>query len=174
MYFVEHRMPERTGDTGDDAERAMTALRRLVRAIRSSTAAVQRAAGVSGPQLFVLRALIDQPGQSMRELVARTLTTQSSVSAVVARLVSAGLVARGTAPDDGRRAVLRPTAAGRALVRAAPPSVQADLIAGLEALRPGTRRALANGLEEWLAAAGLGDVPATMFFEPPRDRHARA
>ena len=158
---------------GDHAERAMTALRRLVRAIRASTAAVQRRSGISGPQLFVLRALVERPGQSMRQLMARTLTSQSTVSEVVARLVAAGLVARATAPDDARRAVLRPTAAGRALARSASPSVQSDLIAGLDALPPATRRSLAHALEQWLAAAGLGDVPATMFFEPSAARHVR-
>jgi DNA-binding MarR family transcriptional regulator len=167
-------MPDKKPPAPDDAERAMTAVRRLVRAIRTSTATVQRATGISGPQLFVLRALVEQPGQSMRELIDRTLTSQSSVSAVVARLVAAGLVARATAPEDARRAVLRPTAAGRALARSAPPAVQADLIAGLRALPLPARRALADGLEQWLEASGLGDVPATMFFEPPRDRRVRA
>ena len=118
-----------------DAERAMNALRRLVRALRVSTVAVQRTSGISGAQLFVLRALVERPGQSMRDLVARTLTSQSTVSEVVARLIARGLVTRQAAPDDGRRAVLNPTPAGRALVRTAPPTVQADLIEGLHASR---------------------------------------
>ena len=41
-----------------DAERALTALRRLVRALRVSTVAVERTSGISGAQLFVLRALV--------------------------------------------------------------------------------------------------------------------
>jgi DNA-binding MarR family transcriptional regulator len=157
-----------------DAERAMTALRRLVRALRVSTAAVQRASGISGAQLFVLRALVERPGQSLQDLVARTLTSQSTVSEVVARLVQRGLVARRAASEDGRRAVLSPTAAGRALLRTAPSSIQADLIEGLRRLSPGSISALADALEQWLAAAGLAAVPPTMFFEPrPRGKRAR-
>jgi MarR family transcriptional regulator, lower aerobic nicotinate degradation pathway regulator len=151
-----------------DAERAMNALRRLVRALRVSTVAVQRTSGISGAQLFVLRALVERPGQSMRDLVARTLTSQSTVSEVVARLIARGLVTREAAPDDGRRAVLTPTAAGRALVRTAPPTVQADLIEGLQRLSPGSRSALADALEQWLGTAGLTEVPAGMFFESRR------
>ena len=151
-----------------DAERAMNALRRLVRALRISTVAVQRTTGISGAQLFVLRALVEHPGQSMRDLVARTLTSQSTVSEVVARLIGRGLVTRQAAPDDGRRAVLTPTAAGRALVRTAPPTVQADLIEGLQRLSPGSRRALADALEQWLGVARHTDVPAGMFFESRR------
>ena len=153
-----------------DAERAMNALRRLVRALRVSTVAVERTSGISGAQLFVLRALVERPGQSMRDLVAHTLTSQSTVSEVAARLIARGLVTRRPAPDDARRAVLNPTPAGRALVRTAPPTVQADLIAGLRRLSPGSRSALADALEQWLGAAGLTDVPPAMFFEPSRAR----
>jgi MarR family transcriptional regulator, lower aerobic nicotinate degradation pathway regulator len=158
-----------------DAERSMNALRRLVRALRVSTVAVHRTTGISGAQLFVLRALVDHPGQSMRDLVARTLTSQSTVSEVVARLVAGGFVARQAAPHNGRHAVLSPTPAGRALLRTAPPAVQADLVEGLRRLSPGSRNALADALEQWLSAAGLDDVPPTMFFEPKRRiRRARA
>jgi DNA-binding MarR family transcriptional regulator len=159
----------------EDAERTMNALRRLVRALRISTVAVKRTSGISGAQLFVLRELVERPGQSLRDLVARTLTSQSSVSEVVARLVEGGLVSRRAAPDDGRRAVLSPTPAGRALLRAAPPTVQADLVDGLRRVPPRSLSALADGLEQWLAAAGLAHVPPTMFFEPKRRaRGARA
>lgn len=151
-----------------DAERAMNALRRLVRALRVSTVAVERTSGISGAQLFVLRALVERPGQSMRDLVARTLTSQSTVSEVAARLISRGLVTRRAAPDDARRAVLNPTPAGRALVRTAPPTVQASLIEGLRRLSPGSRRTLADALEQWLGVAGLTEVPPSMFFEPRR------
>ena len=155
------------------AERAMVALRRLVRAIRSGTASVERRSGITGAQLFVLRALVDRPGQSLGDLVAATLTTQSTVSEVVGRLVARGLVARRPAPDDRRRAVLEATRAGHALAVSAPPAIQADLVAGLRRLPAGTRAALADGLERWLAAAGLDAVPPTMFFEPAERRPRR-
>jgi MarR family transcriptional regulator, lower aerobic nicotinate degradation pathway regulator len=151
-----------------DAERAMNALRRLVRALRVSTVAVERRSGISGAQLFVLRALAERPGQSMRDLVARTLTSQSTVSEVVARLIARGLVTRRAAPHDGRRAVLNPTSAGRALLRRAPPTLQADLIEGLQRLSSGSRSTLADALEQWLSVAGLTEVPPAMFFEPKR------
>ena len=168
-------MPAKRARSGADAERVMNAVRRLVRALRSSTAAVERSSGISGAQLFVLRALVERPGQSLRELVAHTLTSQSSVSEVVAKLVAAGLVTRRTAEQDGRRAVLSATARGRALSGSSPPAVQADLVAGLGALPTRTRRTLAEGLEQWLGAAGLEAVPPSMFFEPKqRPRPARA
>jgi DNA-binding MarR family transcriptional regulator len=167
--------PRSPSRRSSDDQRAITAVRRLVRSLRLATAEVHRRTGISGAQLFVLRSLADHPGQSMGDLLASTLTTQSTVSEVVARLVDAGLVARETAADDRRRSILTPTAAGRTLIRAAPPAVQADLVAALRRLPPATRRALADGLEQWLAAAGVEEHAAPMFFEPTREsKDARA
>ena len=150
---------------GEDATRAMDALRRVVKVLRVSSRAVERAVGISAAQLFVLRQLADAPRQSLGDLVARTRTHQSTVSEVVSRLVDAGLVARRTSSDDARRAELSLTARGRALLRAAPSTVQTDLLEGFARLSPTRRRALADGLEAWLAAAGLAEVEPTMFFE---------
>jgi DNA-binding MarR family transcriptional regulator len=166
---------DRSDSIKGDGERAMNALRRLVRALRTSNAAVQRTSGVSGAQLFVLRAIVARPGRSIADLVATTLTNQSTVSEVVARLVERGLVRRRAAPEDRRRAILTPTPAAEQLVRSAPATVQGDLIAALGRLPAGTRHALADGLDQWIAAAGLDDVTPTMFFEPKRKaRRARA
>jgi hypothetical protein len=44
-------------------------------------------------------------------------------------------------------------------------TVQERLVHGFETLSPSTQSALADGLDAWLSAAGLRDVPATMFLE---------
>ena len=77
-----------------DAARAMDSLRRVVHALRTATRASERAFGLSAAQLFVLRQLSVTAGQSLTDLAARTRTTQSSISEVVARLVRNGLVSR--------------------------------------------------------------------------------
>ena len=159
----------KSSDAGrTEGERAMNALRRVVRALRMSNAAVQRGCGVSGAQLLVLRAIVARPGCSIADLMATTFTNQSTVSEVVARLVDRGLVRRRAAPDDRRRAILTPTPAAEQLVRSAPGTVQADLIAALGRLPADTRHALADGLGQWITAAGLDDVIPAMFFEPKR------
>jgi DNA-binding MarR family transcriptional regulator len=158
-----------TGHTEEagDAGRALDALRRIVRALRVSSRAVERDVGISGAQLFVLRHLAAAPRQSLNDLVARTLTHQSSVSEVVSRLVERGFVSRRAAADDARRAELQITARGRAVLRSAPPTLQSALLDGLARLPAAQRRALADGLGAWIEASGLAAVEPTMFFEVP-------
>ena len=147
------------------AARVMDSLRRIVRALRLATNASERELGVSAAQLFVLRQLAVEPGQSLGELAARARTSQSSVSEVVSRLVTNALVERTTDPRDRRRATLTLTAAGRVTLKRAPVTVQERLLAGFASLDVREREALAAGMEAWLEHSGLADVPATMFFE---------
>src|SRR5262249_5588713 len=83
--------------------KVLDSLRRIVRSFRVSARAVEGRLGISAAQLFVLHQLAESDASSIDELAARTLTHQSSVSVVVARLAERGLVVRRTARDDARR-----------------------------------------------------------------------
>lgn len=143
----------------------MSALRRLVQALRTSASAAERQSGLSVAQLFVLHELAREPGQSLGDLVGRTLARQSTVSEVVNGLVRRGLVTRRASAHDRRRAVFRPSAAGTALLEKAPVPVQVRLIEGLARMPAASRGALARSLEEWLEAAGIADEATAMFLE---------
>lgn len=144
----------------------MTAARRLVRALAGSARAVETNTGISGAQLFVLRTLAGcSTAISVNELAERTLTHQSTVSGVLTRLVERKFVRRTRAADDARRSDVAITARGRALLEAAPPSVQSQLIIGLARMTVSERDALADAMETWLSAAGLAETSAAMFLE---------
>ena len=145
----------------------MDSLRRIVRVLGAS-ARGPAPHGATGAQLFVLRQIDLAPGLSISELAARTLTGQSTVSEVVTRLVARGMVSRRANPADARQTRLQLTARGRAAVRDTEPTAQERLADGLVALDARDREQLARALERWLDAAGLAELPATMFFEDDR------
>ncbi|WP_233582657.1 MarR family winged helix-turn-helix transcriptional regulator [Corallococcus sp. CA053C] len=154
---------------------AMDGVRRLVRLLRVSARASERLVGISGAQLFILQELAEAGPSSINDLAERTLTHQSSVSGVVAKLIEQGLVSRSRSSEDGRRVEVALEPAGRAVVRKAPPMAQARLISGLRKLEPTVRAGLVQGLEAWVRELGLeGDVPPLFFEdEPPRKRGKR-
>lgn len=143
----------------------MDGLRRVVRAVRSGNAEAEHALGISSAQLFALRAIAAQPAGSLHELAEHTLTSQSSVSEVVARLAARGLIKRTPSSQDRRRMELTITEQGGELLVRTPETVQEQLAVGFMSLPPAQRRALAEGIEAWMSAAGLAVVPAAMFFE---------
>jgi len=140
-------------------------LRRIVRTLRESSRAAEVRFGVTGAQLFVLRALAGAAPSSLNEVAARTHTHQSTVSVVVKRLVARGLVRRATATSDARRVELTLTARGRTVLARAPLAAQDRLIAGLEMLTSADRDRLATTLGRLVTAMGLGAAAPGMFFE---------
>jgi DNA-binding MarR family transcriptional regulator len=151
----------------------LDALRRIVRQLRLSASEAERAAGISGAQLFVLQALAHESASSLNELAERTLTDQSSVSVVVRRLVDRKLVARKASRDDARRVELSLTAAGQRLLARCPEPTQARLFEGLRRLAPAELASLTTGLQALVREMGIEDAEPKMFFEEPPSRSSR-
>jgi DNA-binding MarR family transcriptional regulator len=149
----------------EEVARVVNGLRRIVGALHYSHRLAEQRWHVSAAQLLVLQRLAESPALSVNELADRTFTHQSTVSVVVTRLVSRGLVRRGRADDDARRAELALTAPGRALLLRAMSSAQAQLIDALEAMPTTQLRTIDRGLHAIVKALGVAAEPAGMFFE---------
>ena len=158
-----------------DATSVMIALRRLVRLLRLADRDAESSHGLSAAQLFVLHTLADAPARSLAELAARTLTDQSSVSTVVAKLVARRLVARKISPDDRRRTELRLTATGEQAVRSAPRVPQVLIADAVRVMTDSRRSELVRSLDHLVAAIGANEVQPRMLFEdePHRVRRSR-
>ena len=157
-----------------DAASALDALRRVVRYLRLADREVEQACGLSVAQLFVLQTLSDTPAMSLAEVAQRTLTDQSSVSTVVARLVERKLIDRKPSPVDRRRAELWLTPAGRRVVLTAPRAPQARMISTIDEMTAERRTELVRGLEGLAAAIGANAVsPAMLFEDEPATRNGR-
>jgi DNA-binding MarR family transcriptional regulator len=154
----------------------MDSLRRIVRDLRLSARGAERAAGISGAQLFVLQALAEEPATSLNDLAERTLTDQSSVSVVVKRLTERRLVTRKTSPLDGRRIELSLTAAGRRLLARCPEPTQARLVTALRRISAGDLSDLTSGLSALVGQMGIENAAPRMLFDEevaPRGDRAR-
>ena len=147
-----------------DAEiRAMNALRRLMSALRNSGAG---AAGLTVAQQFAVRIIGRQRGLTMGDLAAATVTTPSTVSEVVVRLVERGLVGRVRDQSDGRRVRLELTGDGKAVFERLEQTVPERLVQALGSMDSMAREALAESLEDWVDTAGLSAEAPRMFGEP--------
>jgi DNA-binding MarR family transcriptional regulator len=143
----------------------MDALRRIVQALRRASARFERDSGLTSAQVFILKTLHSHPGVSVNALAAAAHTQQSTVSEVVTRLESKGLIARRPAPEDRRRVELRLTPDGERLICADAMTPQEALVAAIAALPDDKRIALAEGLSALIVTAGLSDEAPHLFFE---------
>lgn len=147
-----------------EGQRVLDSIRRLVRHLRVSDRSAHQSAGVSAAQLFVLSQVGRSPNMSLGELAERTHTDQSSVSAIVTRLVEAGLLARERAGDDARRLVLTLTRTGRAALRKVPASLQEQIVDAVDRLTPAERKQFADTFNKVLDSIGA-EKCAPMLFE---------
>jgi DNA-binding MarR family transcriptional regulator len=145
--------------------RVLDALRRVVQSLRLSARAAETDLGLSGAQLFVLQKLSEERSLSVNDLAERTLTHQSSVSVVAARLVEKRLVARQRSAGDARRLELSITPKGRAMLRQSPLAAQERLLNGLTQMSERQRGQLAALLERLNEGAGLSEQSPRMFFD---------
>lgn len=146
-------------------QKVFDSIRRIVRALRLSSKATEADLGLSSAQLFVLQKLDGGAELSINEIAARTLTHQSSVSAVIAKLLDKGLVERRPAPDDVRRAAVSLTSKGKNLLRSAPDPAQLRLLRALRGMTKRDLDSLALMLDELVEAAGFTSESPELFFE---------
>ncbi len=147
------------------ATQAFNSLRQIVRILRIGDTAAERATGLSSAQLFILQQLTQLSAASINDLADRTLTDQSSVSTVVTRLESKGLVSRARSEADARRVMVTITEAGRQLIQEAPPTVQAQLVCVLQTMPPQALQSFVRELTHVVDALGASHEPPTLFFE---------
>jgi DNA-binding MarR family transcriptional regulator len=115
--------------------------------------------GVTGPQRLVLRVVALFPDLSAREVAGILHVHPSTLTGVLRRLESQGLLARGEDPLDRRRAALRLTRAGsrvNAVRRGTVELAVAQMLDGVGAADRDAAKRVLGRLAVQLAAAGGG------------------
>lgn len=82
-------------------------------------------AGITAAQAGVLFAIAAKPGATQRDLALRLRQQESAITAMVSRLLAAGLVARRAMPEDRRAHALTLTPAGQAALESVQPALGA-------------------------------------------------
>jgi DNA-binding MarR family transcriptional regulator len=157
--------PERASRKNQETmQSVLDSLRRIVRALRISSRSSEKTHGLSAAQLFVMNQLARALRPlSMNELAQATFTHQSSVSAVVSRLVDRRLVQRVTSEKDARKVEVFLTDEGSRLVENSPRAVQDQLVLAIEKLGPERSQELAVLLNELVVLAGYEQGEVGMF-----------
>lgn len=109
--------------------------------------------GITGPQRLVLRVVGQFPGMSAGDLAHVVRLHPSTITGILQRLVSRGLVARERDPLDSRRAQLRITPAAAVYIRDSAGTVE-------RAVRKALRKAGATRVQT--ASAVLEAVASTL------------
>lgn len=102
---------------------------------------------LTGPQRSVMQALFHGGGLTLKELSRRVGLAHSTVSGIVDRLESRGLVQRRPSPADARASVIQVSKRVRTYMRDTLPAIALNpVIAALRRSQPAERAAILEGL----------------------------
>lgn len=146
------------------AQDILRSIRQLVRGISIHSKALQRNVGLTVPQLVCLRAIEKREHDAAEISVAAVseavqLST-ATVSRILERLTSSGLVARERNQLDRRKVTLSLTKAGRARLAQVPPPLQETFLERLSELSLAERKHLLASLRCLVELMNAGEIDA--------------
>jgi DNA-binding MarR family transcriptional regulator len=113
----------------------MQSLRRIFKAIQVYSQEVSQKFGITGPQLWTLKALSANGSLPLGQLSKMMYLHPSTITGVVDRLEKKGYVVRDQVHEDRRVVMVQLTPNGRKVIRRAPSPIQGKMIYGLKKLK---------------------------------------
>ena len=111
-----------------DYDEILIALRQLMRAADMHSQKLLREAGLTTPQLLVMQAIEKEGNPSTSALARHIVVSQATVTRIIDRLESAGLVRREKLSTDKRVVNVGLTEAGKAKLEIAPEPLQSEFL----------------------------------------------
>lgn len=120
-------------------EEVLVALRQIIRAIDLHSKKLNKDAGLTGPQLILMRSIHDLGEQvTIRELAVHTNMSQGTATTILDRLERNGYVQRVRSNSDKRKVHAHLTDEGRKLLAQAPQPLQESFVSNSINSRLGT------------------------------------
>jgi MarR family transcriptional regulator, organic hydroperoxide resistance regulator len=137
-----------------EIEEVINDLRRVFQSINQHSRNAERAAELTGPQLWALQILVLSAPMRVSELAKRMYLSPATVVGIVDRLEAKGVVTRTRSKEDRRAVELTLTEKGREVVAKAPQVAQSVLLQGLAALSDQELSVVVAGMKQLVRILG--------------------
>jgi DNA-binding MarR family transcriptional regulator len=138
----------------------MASLRRIIRAIDLHSRSLVQRFGLTGPQLVVLKQLLEHSPMTVSKLAAAVNLSQATVTGILDRLERKAMIHRERSAADRRKVLVSPTAAAAEALAGAPPLLQEHFSAGFARLPDWQQTQILSSLQRIVDLMEAGDVEA--------------
>ncbi|MEN8163789.1 MAG: MarR family winged helix-turn-helix transcriptional regulator [Acidobacteriota bacterium] len=145
---------------GITTNQVMAALRRIIRAIDLHSRSLVQRFGLTGPQLVVLKELLDDSPQTVSALAVSVNLSQATVTGILDRLERKSMVSRVRDSKDKRKVMVSPTLAAEDALAGAPPLLQEHFTEAFVGLPDWEQTQILSSLQRIVALMEAGDVEA--------------
>ena len=139
-------------------------LRRIFKAIHQYSEEVLKEFGLTGPQLWLLKTLLQEGATSVSDLTRMMYLHISTVSGIIDRLESKGYVARKRGETDRRVVTVHLTDPGKRIVDKAPEPSQGRLLYSLQNLSQKEVLEMHGALQKIVHLMELDQIEVKFFF----------
>ena len=149
----------------DTEDQVLIAIRQIIKAVSLQSYHIQQTFGLTGTQLLLLREAGRREGSAGGELAKALSLSHATVTTILDRLESRGLVVRTRSTADRRRFVVQLTEEGRRLLSEAPPPLQSRFLEEFRRLAEWEQTLILSSLQRVAAmmhAEKLEAVPVLM------------
>lgn len=151
----------------DAAQDVLVALRRIIRAVDLQSKRINKASGLTTPQILILRA-IDTLGEVTTGRLSDTVTlSQATVTTILDRLEGRGLIERYRSTVDKRVVHTRLTTTGRRALKKAPPLLHERFVEAFSSLDHASQKQMIATLDEVAVMLGGGTLDAAPILDVP-------
>jgi len=139
-------------------EQLLVALRQVNQAIALHSRQLSKQSGLTGPQLLVMKKIVELDGPMAKKVGQQVNLTPATVTNIIDRLEAKDLVQRQRSPIDKRRVELYLTESGKALLEQGPQSLQSHFISRFEELAQWEQNQLLSSVQRISAMMALDGV----------------
>lgn len=146
-------------------DQVLTSLRRVIRAIDLHSKQLVKTASVTGPQLRLLQLIRSQPGGTVKELADAMSLSQATVTSIMDRLESRGLIVRVRSQTDKRKIHPQLTDSGSALLNTAPTPLQDSFVRKFDQLQSWEQHMIIASLQRVAEMMDAEAIDASPFLD---------
>ncbi len=141
-------------------DEVLIAIRRIIQAIDLHSRDLVRQFGLTGPQLIVLQEVSKIEEMAVGEIAKAISLGQATVTGILERLETRGLIVRQRSKSDKRRVLVRVTPASKQLLEQAPPPMQEHFIQKLTNLQDWEQAMILSSLQRIVAMMDAKQIDA--------------
>ncbi len=152
-------------------DEVLTSLRRILRATSMHSRRIGKAAGLTAPQLLVLREVQSHDGVMASEIARAISLSPATVTLIINKLEGLELVTRERSTVDRRRTHISLTDAGHEALSQAPQPLQESFSQRFDELQTWEKHQLVASLEKIAAMMDAEDLDAAPVLTDHADIH---
>lgn len=156
----------------DRTDLSLIALRRILRATELYGRELARAAGLTAVQVRVLQVIAETGTSTPTAIAHRMGVSQATITALIDRLQSKGLVERQRSKTDRRQTNLTLTGLGQAALERAPDALQQRYVKRFESLPEWEQSMIVAALERVAALLDADQLDASPVLDPGEIRRS--